>query len=166
VLIRSFPVQQLNYKRNTMWAGTAQSVQWFATGWTGQGSKPGWGGEIFRPPPLQTSPGAHPASCTRHWPSDAGYSGWGKENGRTSIWSCVRVGKLLAYFYPILPDFRKCTCPSDKIMVPWRNATGKTNRSTRIKTRPTATLSTTRHTAFLRRKFAWIPFKHSVRTAQ
>jgi hypothetical protein len=37
-----------------VWAGTAQSVQLLATGWTVRGSSPG-GGEIFR---------THPASCT------------------------------------------------------------------------------------------------------
>jgi hypothetical protein len=40
----------------------AQSVWQLATGWTVRGSNPG-GGARF-PAPVQTGPGAHPASCT------------------------------------------------------------------------------------------------------
>ena len=41
------------------WAAIAQSVLRFVTGWTVWGSKPGEG-EVFAP--IQTAPGAHPAS--------------------------------------------------------------------------------------------------------
>jgi len=41
------------------WAGIAQSVQQLATGWTVRGSNPG-GGRFSAP--VQTGPGAHPAS--------------------------------------------------------------------------------------------------------
>ena len=43
------------------WAGIAQSVQRLAVGWTVRGSNPG--GARFSAP-VQTGPGAYPASCT------------------------------------------------------------------------------------------------------
>ena len=49
-------------------AGIAQSVQQLATRWTFWGSNPGGVGFSA---PVQTGPGAHPASLSQ------GYSGWG-----------------------------------------------------------------------------------------
>jgi len=40
----------------------AQSVKRLATGWTVRGSNPGGEGRFFAP--VQTGPGAQPASCT------------------------------------------------------------------------------------------------------
>ena len=45
-----------------LWAGIPQSVQRLATGWTVRGSNPGGGARFSAP--LQTVPGAHPASYT------------------------------------------------------------------------------------------------------
>jgi hypothetical protein len=44
-------------------AGVAQSVWRLAAGWMVRGSNPGGGGARFSAP-VQTGPGAHPASCT------------------------------------------------------------------------------------------------------
>ena len=50
------------YKPNIFCVGpTAQSVYRLATGWTVRGSNSGVGRDF---PPIQTGPGAHPASCT------------------------------------------------------------------------------------------------------
>ena len=46
-----------------LWVAKAQSVLRLATGWTVRGSNPGGGGARFSAP-VQTGPGAHPASCT------------------------------------------------------------------------------------------------------
>ena len=44
------------------WAGIAQSVKRFATGWTVRGSNPGGWAKVSVP--VQTGPEAHPASYT------------------------------------------------------------------------------------------------------
>ena len=56
------------------WAGIVQSVERFATGWTVRGSNPG--GARFSAP-VQTGPGAHPASYTMGIGSFPGESGRG-----------------------------------------------------------------------------------------
>ena len=46
----------------SLWAGIAQSVKRFATGWTFRGSNPGGGARFSAP--IHTDPGAHPAFYT------------------------------------------------------------------------------------------------------
>ena len=57
-------VMSKNYKRklHIMAGRVAQSLQRLATGWTVRGSNPG--GRRDSSVPVQTGPGAHPASCT------------------------------------------------------------------------------------------------------
>jgi hypothetical protein len=55
-------VQLTERHRTQSWAGIAQSLQRLAMGWTVRGSKPGGGARFSAP--VQTSPGAHPASYT------------------------------------------------------------------------------------------------------
>ena len=70
-----------------MWAGTAQSLQLFATAWTVQGSNPG-GGEIFRTRP------------ERPWgPSSLLYNGyWIFHRGKAA-------GAWLYLYYPSGPSW-------------------------------------------------------------
>ena len=78
--------------------GIAQSVQRLATGWTVRGSNPSWGARFSAP--VQTGPGAHPASCTRGTGSFPGVKRPGRgADHPTPIFSAEILNWVELYLY-------------------------------------------------------------------
>jgi uncharacterized membrane protein YqiK len=64
VLMMIIIIMTMQFFIDSSWALIARSVQLLTTGWTVLGSNPSGEGVARFAAPVQTGPGAHPASCT------------------------------------------------------------------------------------------------------